>query len=359
MRYKLLGRSGLRVSELCLGSMTFGEDWGWGAGKDEVKRIFDAYCDAGGNFIDTANAYTNGSSESILRDLIAAERDRLVVATKYVSSTRRGDPNAAGGHRKNLVQALDASLRRLGTDRIDVFWVHIWDFLTSTEEVMRSLDDQVRAGKVLYLGVSDAPAWVVAQANTMASLRDWTPFAAIQVEYNLVERTVERELVPMAQSLGLAVTAWSPLAAGVLTGKYHEPEKARGESRLDKVPFDRRTDRNMKIAQVVVDVARELGRSPAQVALNWLRARPTPIIPIVGARTVDQLRDNMACVEWQLDKPAIERLDAASAIDLGFPSSMLAMASDFVYGGTFDQIDGARERVPIAMPAPGAAKRIH
>jgi aryl-alcohol dehydrogenase-like predicted oxidoreductase len=216
----------------------------------------------------------------------------------------------------------------------------------------------VRAGKILYVGVSDAPAWVVAQAQTTAKLRDWSPFAGLQVEYSLVERTVERELIPMACALGIGVTAWSPLAAGVLTGKYHA--KANGdERRLDKVPFDKRSERNLSIGQAVLDAAGALGRSPAQVALNWLRARPRAVIPIIGARKLEQLRDNLGCVEWELDAATVERLDAASAIDPGFPSSMIAFAADFVYGGTFDQIDGARDRVPIPMPRAGAAPRIH
>jgi aryl-alcohol dehydrogenase-like predicted oxidoreductase len=354
MRYKLLGRSGLRVSELCLGAMTFGDDWGWGAAKDESGQIFDLFAQAGGNFIDTANIYTNGTSETLLRDLIAKDRDHFVLATKYVSSMRRGDPNAGGAHRKNLVQALEASLRRLGTDRIDLYWVHLWDFLTPVDEVMRALDDQVRAGKVLYVGVSDAPAWIVAQANTLADCRGWTPFAGIQVEYSLVERTVERELLPMAESLGVGVTAWSPLAAGVLTGKY-DPENAKDrDRRLDKIPWDRRSARNLTIARVVVEMAKELGRTPAQVALNWIRQRNASVIPIVGARKLDQARDNLACIEWKLDESSIARLDSASAIDLGFPTTMIVQAADFVYGGTLDSIVDARDRIPIALPAPSA-----
>lgn len=356
MRYKLFGGSGLRVSELCLGAMTFGEEWGWGAGKDEVRRMFEAFSAAGGNFLDTANVYTNGTSETLLRDLIAADRDHFVLATKYASSTRRGDPNAGGAHRKNLVQSLDASLRRLGTDRLDLYWVHLWDFLTPVEEVMRALDDQVRAGKVLYIGVSDVPAWIVAQANTLAACRGWTPFAGLQIEYSLLERTVERELLPMARTLGVGVAAWSPLAAGVLSGKYNA--NARGldeERRLDKIPWDRRSERNLAIARLVVDVAREVGRTPAQVALNWVRQRDRAVVPIIGARKLDQLRDNIACLDWQLDAAAVERLDAASAIDLGFPSTMMTQASDFVYGGTLASIDGARDRIPVEILRPEAA----
>jgi aryl-alcohol dehydrogenase-like predicted oxidoreductase len=349
MRYRLLGNTGLRVSELCLGTMTFGVDWGWGAPREECKRIFDAFVEAGGNFVDTANMYTNATSENILGELIAAERDRIVLATKYTCSTQRGDPNAAGSQRKNLVHALEASLRRLGTDRIDLYWVHIWDFLTPVDEVMRALDDQVRAGKLLYVGVSDAPAWIVAQANTLASLRGWTPFAGIQVEYSLVERTVERELLPMAANLGVGVTAWSPLASGLLTGKY-----ARGDDdgRLSKIPYDRRSERNIAIAQRVIEVAKELERSPAQVALNWLRQRSQAVVPILGARKLEQIRDNLACTDWELGPSHLEQLDAVSAIDLGFPANTLIRAADMVYGGTLDSIEGARTRIPFELPAP-------
>lgn len=218
MRYKLLGNSGLRVSELCLGTMAFGEDWGWGASKEESGRIVDAFAEAGGNFIDTADAYTNGTSERYVGELISPERDRWVLATKYTLSRDPSDPNGAGNHRKSLVRALDASLGRLGTDYVDLLWVHIWDFVTPVKEVMRALDDQVRAGKVLYVGISDTPAWIVARANALAEQQSWTPFVAFQGQYSLVERTVERDLLPMCEALDLALTAWSPLGSGVLTG---------------------------------------------------------------------------------------------------------------------------------------------
>ena len=230
MRYKLLGNSGLRVSELCLGTMTFGEDWGWGASKEDSRALFDAYREAGGNFIDTANFYTGGTSERFVGEFIASERDRFVVATKYTLTMRPGDPNASGNHRKNMIQSVEASLRRLGTDYIDLYWLHAWDYLTPVEEVMRGLDDLVRAGKVLYVGVSDTPAWIVSQANTLAALRGWTPFVGLQIEYSLIERTVERELLPMAEAFGLTILAWSPLGSGVLTGKYLHPTP--GETRL-------------------------------------------------------------------------------------------------------------------------------
>src|SRR5689334_3502547 len=219
MRYRLLGKSGLRVSEICLGTMTFGEDWGWGAGAEDARKIYDAFRKAGGNFIDTANVYTNGSSERFVGEFIKGHREAVVVATKYTNANPGTDPNAAGNQRKSMVQALEASLKRLGTDYIDLYWMHIWDQITPVEEVMRGFDDLVRQGKILYAGVSDAPAWWISQANTIAELRGWTPFVGLQIEYSLLERTVERELLPMAAALGLGVTAWSPLAGGLLTGK--------------------------------------------------------------------------------------------------------------------------------------------
>ena len=228
MRYKLLGKSGLRVSELALGTMTFGEEWGWGASKEECHKMFDAYAHAGGNFIDTANRYTEGTAERIIGELIAADRAHFVLASKYTLKMRNGDPNYCGNHRKNMVQSLEASLKRLHTDYLDLFWVHAWDFLTPVEEVMRGLDDLVRAGKVLYIGISDTPAWVIAQANTMAELRGWTSFVGMQAQYSLIERTPERELLPMARALDIGVLPWGILGAGVLSGKYN---RGRGRRR--------------------------------------------------------------------------------------------------------------------------------
>ncbi|MFE7708482.1 aldo/keto reductase [Streptomyces sp. NPDC057486] len=320
MQYTLFGRTGLRVSELSLGAMTVGADWGWGADKETSARIVDAYADAGGNFIDTANNYTDGSSETILGELLQGRRDRFVLATKYSCATRTGDPNAAGNHRKNLVQSVEASLARLRTDRIDVLWVHARDNFTPVEEVMRALDDLVRSGKVLYLGVSDWAAWEIAQANTMAELRGWTSFAGSQLRYNLLERTPERELLPQARAFDQAVLAWSPLAAGKLTGKYR-----RGETgRLDAPAFDNRADRREEeVLTAVLEVAEQGGWSPAQVALAWLRGRPGNIIPIVAATRVSQLVDNLAGVDVALDAAAVHRLDAASEVPLGFPHDFL------------------------------------
>src|SRR5215831_12104492 len=286
MNYRLLGRSGLRVSELSLGTMTFGEDWGWGAAKEEAKKIYDAYRDAGGNFIDTANLYTNGTSERILGDLLDGHRDEVVLATKYTNAGPGKDPNAAGNHRKSMMLAIEASLKRLKTDYVDLYWLHIWDQITPVEEVMRAFDDLVRQGKVLYVGVSDAPAWWISQANTLAALRGWSPFIGLQIEYSLIERTVERELVPMAKALDLGVTAWSPLSGGVLTGKYHghgSSEGGRMSSDMVK-EFMPEEQRAKRVVAAVKTVADELGCSMAQVALAWLRYRSVPVIPIIGAR---------------------------------------------------------------------------
>src|SRR6202011_673172 len=248
MKYRLFGNSGLRVSEASLGTMTFGEDWGWGSPKDESRKIYDAYREAGGNFVDTANLYTNGTSESLVGEFIRDHRQSVVLATKYTNAMAGNDPNAAGNHRKSMVQALEASLRRLKTDYVDLYWLHIWDQMTPVEEVMRAFDDLVRQGKILYIGVSDAPAWWIAQANTLAELRGWTQFIGLQIEYSLIERTVERELIPMAKALNLGILAWSPLAGGVLTGKYHGEGKAEGarmssEERKEFLPEEQRATR--------------------------------------------------------------------------------------------------------------------
>ena len=338
MNYQLLGKSGLRVSDLCLGTMTFGEEWGWGANREESKAIFDAFVSAGGNFIDTADGYTNGTSEKMVGDFIGGERERFVVATKYSFNSHPGDPNAGGNHRKHMVEALHGSLRRLDTDYIDLYWVHAWDEMTPVEEVMRALDDMVRAGKVLYVGISDAPAWWIARANTLAEWRGWTPFTALQIEYNLVERTPERELIPMAGALGLGVTAWSPLASGWLTGKYLV--KSKEERRLEKTPqFARRNQRSEAIARAVVKVAKAAGKSPAQVALNWLRAR-NATIPILGARTRAQFHDNMRCLGWSLNAKQLAQLDEVSRIEPGFPMDFLQkpFVRDFLHGGLYERI---------------------
>jgi aryl-alcohol dehydrogenase-like predicted oxidoreductase len=339
MRYRLLGRTGLRVSEAFLGTMTFGEDWGWGAGKEECRAMFAAYAEAGGNVIDTANRYTEGSSERIVGELLGSERDRFVLATKYTLTMDGTDPNASGNHRKNLARSVEGSLRRLGTDYIDLLWVHIWDPNTPIEETMRALDDLVRAGKVLYIGISDAPAWLISRAQTMAELRGWTPFAGLQLPYSLVKRDIERELLPMAANLDLSVAAWSPLAAGVLSGKFTRPGND-GPSRVDRAAV---SERDLTIARAVDAVADELGVSSSQVALAWTRAHRPWIHPILGARAPAQLADNLAAIDLALPDEAVARLDKASAIDLGFPMDfILDTTSDFVYGASGQRIDGRR-----------------
>jgi aryl-alcohol dehydrogenase-like predicted oxidoreductase len=343
MRYRLLGHSGLRVSEAALGTMTFGEDWGWGTAKDEARKVYDAFREAGGNFIDTANIYTNGTSETFLGEFLKDHRPSVVLATKYSNAMPGTDPNAAGNHRKNMVQAVEASLKRLKTDYIDLYWVHIWDQIIPVEEVMRALDDLVRQGKILYVGISDAPAWWIAQANTLAQLRGWSPFAGMQIEYSLMERTVERELIPMAKALNIGVTAWSPLASGVLTGKYHghgsstEPGRMSSDMMKDFKPEQQRADR---VVATVKKLADQLGRSMAQVALAWLQYRPVPVVPIIGARKLSQLQDNLASLDLQLTPEQVKTLDDASQIELGFPEAMYT--KEFVraiaYGGLRDKI---------------------
>jgi aryl-alcohol dehydrogenase-like predicted oxidoreductase len=342
MRYRLLGNSGLRVSEAALGALTFGEESGWGSSKDEARMVYDAFREAGGNFIDTANIYTNGTSESRLGEFMKDHRQSVVLATKYSCATRGTDPNAAGNHRKNMMQAVEASLKRLQTEYIDLYWVHVWDQITPVEEVMRGLDDLIRQGKVLYVGISDAPAWWVAQANTLAQLRGWSPFVGLQIEYSLIERAVERELIPMAKALNLGLTAWSPLANGMLTGKYHghgSPEQGRMNSDTMKVfmPEQQRTDHVVSAVKAVSD---QTGGSMAQVALAWLRYRSVPVIPIIGARKLSQLQDNLASFDLALSANQLKTLAAASRIELGFPYDIYAkeMVRTILYGGLRDQI---------------------
>ncbi|WP_158853222.1 aldo/keto reductase [Saccharothrix deserti] len=318
MRYRLFGQTGLRVSELLLGTMRFGDP-------DESRRIIDAYADAGGNVLDTASAY--GDGEELLGSIVE-RRDRFVISTKYTLSRDAADPNASGNHRKNLALSLDRSLRRLRTDYIDVYWVHIWDRHTPVEETMRALDDAVRAGKILYTGVSDAPAWVVSRANTLAQWRDWTPFAGLQVPYNLLNRDAERELLPMAEALGLSVTAWAPLAAGKLSAS----------KRVDPASL---TARERAAGKAVQEVADELGVRPAQVALAWTRSKFRSVLPLVGVSSVAQLDENLGALGLTLPDDAIRRLEAAVEFQLGFPGDFIAECepSPFVFGDTATRVD--------------------
>jgi aryl-alcohol dehydrogenase-like predicted oxidoreductase len=343
MKYRLLGKSGLRVSEAALGTMTFGDEWGWGSPKAEAQKVYETYREAGGNFIDTANFYTGGTSEKFVGEFIKGHRESAVVATKYSNAAPGNDPNAAGNHRKSMVQSLEASLKRLQTDYIDLYWVHIWDGITPMEEVMRGLDDMVRQGKVLYVGISDAPAWWIAQANTLAELRGWTQFTGLQIEYNLTERTVERELIPMAKALNLGILAWSPLAGGVLSGKYHGKGKADGGRMTNtevKAFFPEREERAAPIISAVKSVSEQTGRSMAQVALAWLRHRTAPVIPIIGARKASQLQDNLASLDLDLSAEQLKSLDGASRIELGFPQGLYEkeMVRATMYGGMWDRL---------------------
>ncbi len=343
MNYQLLGRSGLRVSDICLGTMTFGEDWGWGSGKDEARQIYERYREAGGNFIDTANLYTNGTSEIFVGEFIASHREEVVVATKYTNHAPGADANAGGNQRKNMMQAVEASLKRLGTDYIDLYWLHVWDQITPFEEVMRAFDDLVRSGKVLYIGVSDAPAWVVAKSNMLAELRGWTRYVGLQIEYSLLERTVERELIPLAKEDRMTVLAWSPLKGGLLTGKYLPENRAEGDARLSTEmmkEFGRIGEAELATIREVVAVATKIGASPAQVSLAWLRHRPAPVIPIVGARKLPQLEDDLKSLELTLDEAQLRRLNEVSAIPLGFPLEFMAMdmVRTFAFGGMRDRI---------------------
>jgi len=351
MRYKLLGKSGLRVSELCLGAMTFGEDWGWGSSKDESRQIFDAFAEAGGNFIDTANMYTNGTSEKMVGEFVAKDRGRFVIATKYTFPIREKDPNSGGNHRKSLVQSVERSLSHMKLEAIDLLWVHAWDELTPVEEVMRALDDLVRAGKILYVGVSDYPAWIVSRANTLAEFKGWTPFIALQIQYSLIERTPERDLIPMARALGITITPWSPLGGGVLTGKYNNGNgQAEKDSRLKSQWEHLLSKRNLAIAATVIETAREAGRSPSQVALAWIRAQGPDMIPIIGSRRLAQIKDNLACLDLTLTAAQLKKLEEASAVDMGFPHDFLSSdrIREMLSAGTFDQID--KDHIPGLRP---------
>jgi len=336
MKYKLLGNSGLRVSELSLGTMTFGTEWGWGCDYDTSKKIFDTYTKAGGNFIDTANRYTEGTSEKMVGEFINADRDHFVLATKFTLFDRKESVNFSGNNRKNMFRSVTDSLERLDTDFIDLLWVHAWDFTTPVEEVMRGLNDLVSAGIVHYIGISDTPAWVVAQANTIADFRGWAKFSALQIEYSLIERTVERELMPMAKALNLGVTPWAPLGGGVLTGKYLKKESGRIEKDNPRL-----NEPNTKIAQEVVAVAKELKVTPGQVALNWTRQQNQQVIPIVGATKVSQLEDSLGCLNFEIPQQQMNRLNKVSEIQLGFPHDFLKAdyIKDIIFGGMQDLIE--------------------
>jgi aryl-alcohol dehydrogenase-like predicted oxidoreductase len=328
--YRLLGRSGLRVSPLALGAATFGTEWGWGAEQDEARKLFDIYIERGGNFIDTASTYTNGSSESLLGEFTRDNRESLVLATKYSTLSRPGDPNSGGNHRKNMFASVETSLRRLNTDYIDLFYLHVWDFTSPVEEILRGMEDLVRQGKVLYVAMCNTPAWQVSRMQAIADLRGWSPLVALQTEYNLIERTGERDLIPMAREMGLGVIPFSPLAGGVLTGKYSRDDLTATKAADDgtrkgfNIANGALTERNLAIADVVKEVATELGRTPGQVGLAWTLQNPGVTAPIIGARTPAQLKDNLGALEVDFTASQLARLDEVSAIGLGFPHDFLA-----------------------------------
>ncbi len=329
--YRLLGRSGLRVSPLALGTMTFGVGGGsWGSSEDEAKAMVDMFIDRGGNFIDTANFYGQmGQSEEWLGKLVKGRRNPLVISTKYSLTTQPGNPNAAGNHRKNMVLSVEDSLRRMGTDYIDLLYLHMWDFRTPVDEILRAFDDLVRSGKVLYIGLSDTPAWQASRMQAIAELRGWTQFCALQICYSLIERTVERELIPMAKEMGMGVSPWAPLGQGVLTGKYTRADLATGS--MDDISSrkainavtGRLTETNLAIADVVVAVAKEIGCTAAQVAVAWTLRNPSVCSPVIGVRTPAQLEDNLGALDVEISEDQLARLNEVSAVPPVFPIDVL------------------------------------
>ncbi len=343
MNYKLFGRSGLRVSEVCLGAMTFGTEWGKGADFDESKKIFEVFTSAGGNFIDTANRYTEGTSEKYVGKLIESDRDYFVIATKYSLYTRRDNPNDGGNHRKNMMASVEGSLKRLGTEYVDILYLHAWDFTTSIEEVLRGLDDLVRMGKVNYIAISDTPAWIISRGVAISELRGWSTFCGVQVEYSLIQRSAEREYLPMAEYLDLAITAWAPLAGGALTGKYLRKDDS--PKRLSPQSA-RLAERAVKISEAVVRIADEVGVPPAQVALRWLYSRGQNIFPVIGARTAQQLSENLGFLNISLLPQQISSLNDVSAIEAGFPNDFLSAETtrEVIFGGMFNRIINHRKK---------------
>jgi aryl-alcohol dehydrogenase-like predicted oxidoreductase len=336
-RYITLGRSGLRVSPFCLGAMTFGENLGWGTGVEESKQIIDRYIELGGNFIDTANLYTKSHSEKIIGDHVgrhAARRDRLVLATKFSANLYPGDPNGGGSGRKSIINAAEHSLRRLQTDYIDLYWLHNWDVHTPIEETMAALDDLVRSGKVRYIGVSDTPAWKIAQANVTASFRGWSSFIGLQVEYSLLERSIEQELVPLALEFGLGITPWSPLSSGVLSGKYTRANA--GQLKSDRGAFAdaKLSEHAYRVIDALEGIARARETTVARVALAWVQAQPGVGSTIIGARRLAQLEDNVRALEVKLSTEELARLDELTRPKFGFPQSMQPIFPAIHNGGT-------------------------
>ena len=365
MNYYTLGNSGLKVSRLALGTMTFGDDWGWGADAANSRAIFDAYLAAGGNFIDTADLYTNGNSERLLGRFIkeTSTRDQVVVATKFSYNGQPGNPNFGGNGRKNILRAIEGSLRRLDTDYIDLYILHTWDRVTPAAEVMRTFDDLVRSGKVRHVGISDAPAWYMAQAQTLAHERGYEALVTAQLEYSLAERNIEHEFVPFAQNLGAGIMVWSPLASGLLSGKYKPTQSANaaaGSGRLATTAgsgnpaFEKFTPRNFAIVAELEKVAAELGRSMAQVAVNWVANRPAVASVLIGATKLTQLQDNLAALDFTLPPNLLARLDAISAPPTPFPYTFFTDGMQgMINGGATVGDKPAGYRPPILVDAKG------
>lgn len=347
--YVTLGRSGLRVSPLCLGTMTFGEDWAWGSDVETSKRVIDAYLDAGGNFLDTANIYTNGHSEAIIGEHLAGDarkRDRAVIATKFMGNMHRGDPNGGGAGAKALHNAVEQSLRRLRTDAIDLLWAHFWDRHTPIDEMLRSMERLVQHGKVRHLGLSDHPAWVCATAQLECRIRGWSPIVGLQIEYSLAERTVEGELIPMALEHGMGVTPWSPLKGGHLTGKYtrdKHPDEGRGAAYEHTIPESR-----WEIIDELLKVSEEADCTPAEAALAWVRERPGVSSTIIGARTLEQLEKNLRSLDVELSAEHRSRLDEVSTPSLDFPHDFLERAPTAIQNGA--SVNGVRSEPWHMMP---------
>jgi aryl-alcohol dehydrogenase-like predicted oxidoreductase len=347
--FVLLGRSGLRVTRLCLGTMTFGTEWGWGNSEDSARQILNHFLDAGGNFIDTADGYTNGTSETLIGKFLRerGDRERVVLATKYSFGREQGNSNSGGNGRKNLYNALDNSLRRLQTDYIDLYWLHTWDGKTPVDEVMSVLDDVVRAGKVRYIGFSNVPGWYLGRAQTLAELRGWTRLIALQFEYSLIERSLEFEFLPAARELGLGLTPWSPLGGGILSGKYKRTDKGiagdgRGAAVTEHPVLGRQfREKNFRIADEVVAVAKQLGRTPAQVALNWVANRPGVDSAIIGATKLHQLDDNLAALDFAIPDELNSRLLQVSAPEIQYPYN-------FFYGDGMDEMVNAGTKVRVS-----------
>ncbi|HVY26161.1 MAG TPA: aldo/keto reductase [Polyangiaceae bacterium] len=355
--YVTLGRSGLRVSPMCLGAMTFGEDLGWGSSVETSRAIIDRFIDRGGNFIDTANVYTHGHSEKIIGDHLTKDRsrrDRIVLATKFFGGMYPGDPNSGGSNRKSIINAAEDSLRRLQTDYIDLYWMHAWDTTTPIEETLRALDDLVASGKVRYVGFSDAPAWKCAQAQTIAHFRGYTPLVGLQIEYSLLERTVEGELVPMALELGLGITPWSPLKSGILSGKYTRQNHGSQKPDRGMLAESGLTEKAYDIIEALTEIAREKDSTPARVALAWLAKKPGVSSIILGARRLDQLEDNLAAADLSLSPEEIQKLDQLSTPTLPFPAAMAGYAPSFAYAGT--TINGTSAPISPWVPQKGGAR---